>query len=57
MDKYIKELETNGYTIIPNVLSDEECDDYSNKMWKTIEYITNNEISENKTDTYKNIYK
>lgn len=57
MDQYINELETNGYTIIPNVLTDNECENYSNDMWKTLEYLTNDEIKKDDTSTYKNIYK
>lgn len=56
-EKYIKELENNGYTIIPSILSDEECMDYSNKMWKMFEHITNEDIKKENPESYKNIYK
>lgn len=57
MEQYINELENDGYTIIPKILSDNECTDYSNKMWCILEHLTNNEINKNNEESYKNIYK
>jgi len=56
MDQHIEELKTKGYTVVPSVLSDDECEAMSNGMWDTLEYITNGDISKDDTESYKKIY-
>jgi len=56
-----KTLDKYGVAIIPNILSDNECQNMQNGMWDFLEHISQDwskiaPINRNKPETYVNIY-
>ena len=48
---YIKHLEEYGYCVVPNILSNDECNTYISKIWDWLEEL-NSGIDRNKPDTW-----
>jgi len=56
MEKYISEFDVKGYTVIPSVISDFECDKLSDDIWDTLTHITKGLIKKNDNRSYRHIY-
>ena len=43
-DQWKKYLEDNGFVVLTSCISINECDDYLNKMWKTMEILSEGKV-------------
>jgi hypothetical protein len=52
-DKYIKELDVKGYTVIPNIFSTRKCNKYIKRVWDWLEGLGTG-IKRDDPSTWKN---
>ena len=50
-------LDEHGVAVIPNVLSEAECINYRDKIWKEVEYVTQNRFNVGDDTTWREFYK
>ena len=50
-------LDTHGVAVIPNVLTQEECVNYRNRVWTELNHVTMNRFDINNQNTWREFYK
>lgn len=52
MASFLKDLEKDGYAVIPNILTNEECDSAIDGIWDWLALLSNGEIDRQDSDTW-----
>ncbi len=50
-------LDTHGVAVIPNVLTQEECINYRNRIWTELKHVTQDRFDINNENTWREFYK
>ena len=55
-DLLLSDLEKKGYAIVPNILDETECNQFIDGIWNYWEWLSDNRIDRNDTNTWVNIH-
>ena len=50
-------LDTHGVAVIPNILTEDECINYRNRIWAELNHVTQGRFDINNKDTWREFYK